>query len=278
MTERLQEQYATDQNLRARISLHAAYSVNGHWFEWLFDREAPGPGARILDLGCGPATLWRVNSERVDASWSLTLADLSAGMIEAARNGLGERATYVVTDAQELPFPAGSFDIVIANHMLYHVPDRPRAFAEFRRVLVPGGAFHASTNGRGHLAELAALIPGQNEWSYVEAFGLETGPEQLEPFFADIRVERFADALAVTEAEPVLAYIRSTSRYRGEDLTSARRTVEAAIARDGAFHVTKSQGVISCRRPQPGNGDDTAAGADAVEQAGSAARVRELET
>jgi ubiquinone/menaquinone biosynthesis C-methylase UbiE len=249
MTERLQEQYATDQNLRARISLHAAYSVNGHWFQWLFDREAPGPGARILDLGCGPATMWLVNRERVDPSWSLTLADLSAGMIEAARQGLGERATYVVTDAQELPFPSGSFDIVIANHMLYHVPDRPRAFAEFRRVLVPGGAFHASTNGRGHLAELAALIPGQNEWSYVEAFGLETGPEQLEPFFADIRVERFADALAVTEAEPVLAYIRSTSRYRGDDLTSALKSVEAAIAHDGAFHVTKSQGVISCRKP-----------------------------
>lgn len=249
MTERLQEQYATDQNLRARISLHAAYSVNGHWFEWLFDREAPGPSARILDLGCGPATMWLVNRERVDPSWSLTLADLSAGMIEAARQGLGERATYVVTDAQELPFPAGSFDIVIANHVLYYVPDRPRAFAEFRRVLVPGGAFHASTNGRGHLAELAALIPGQNEWSYVEAFGLETGPEQLEPFFADIRVERFADALAVTEVEPVLAYIRSTSRYRGDDLTSALKSVEAAIAHDGAFHVTKSQGVISCRKP-----------------------------
>ena len=88
MTERLQEQFATDQNLSARISLHAAYSVNGHWFEWLFDREAPGSGARILDLGCGPATLWRVNRKRIDASWSLTLADLSAGMIEAARHSL----------------------------------------------------------------------------------------------------------------------------------------------------------------------------------------------
>ena len=249
MTERLQEQYATDQNLSARHSLHAAYSVNGHWFEWLFDREAPGPGARVLDLGCGPATLWRINRERVDPSWSLTLADLSAGMLEVARHGLGDRATYVVADAQELPFPAGSFDVVIANHMLYHVPDRPRAFAEIRRVLVPGGTFHASTNGRGHLAELVALIPGQSEWSYVEAFGLETGPQQLEPFFADVAVERLADALVVTEVEPVLAYIRSTSGYRGDDLTSVKENVAAAIARDGAFHVTKSQGVISCRKP-----------------------------
>ena len=251
MTERLQEQYATDQNLRARISLHAAYSVNGHWFEWLFDREAPGPGARILDLGCGPATLWRVNRVRIDASWSLTLADFSVGMIEAARHGLGQRATYVVADAQELPFEADSFDVVVANHMLYHVPDRPRAFAEIRRVLVPGGGFHAATNGRGHLAELGALTPGQTEWSYIEAFGLETGPEQLEPFFADVRVERFADALVVTEVEPVLAYIRSMSRYRGADLTSIQESVEAAIARDGAFRVTKSQCLISCKRPKP---------------------------
>jgi ubiquinone/menaquinone biosynthesis C-methylase UbiE len=249
MTERVQEQYATDQNLRARIALHAAYSVNGHWFEWLFDREAPGPGARILDVGCGPATLWQVNRERMDASWSLTLADFSAGMIESARHGLGGRATYVVADAQELPFPAASFDLVIANHMLYHVPDRPRAFAEISRVLVPGGTFHASTNGRGHLAELGALIPGQNEWSYVEAFGLETGPDQLKPFFTDILVDRFADALVVTAVEPVLAYVRSMARYDGDDLAGARDTVEAAIARDGAFHVTKSQGVISCRKP-----------------------------
>jgi ubiquinone/menaquinone biosynthesis C-methylase UbiE len=185
----------------------------------------------------------------MDASWSLTLADFSAGMVEASRRGLGGRATYVVADAQELPFPAASFDLVIANHMLYHVPDRPRAFTEISRVLVPGGTFHASTNGRGHLAELGALIPGQNEWSYVEAFGLETGPEQLEPFFVDVRVERFADALVVTEVEPVLAYVRSMARYDGDNLAGARDTVEAAIARDGAFHVTKSQGVISCRKP-----------------------------
>jgi ubiquinone/menaquinone biosynthesis C-methylase UbiE len=260
MTERLQEQYATDQNLRARIALHAAYSVNGHWFEWLFDREAPGPGARILDIGCGPATIWQVNRERMDASWLVTLADFSAGMIEAARQALGERAAYVVADAQELPFPTDSFDVVMANHMLYHVPDRPRAFAEISRVLVPGGTFHASASGRGHLAELGALICEQNEWSYVEVFGLETGPHQLEPFFVDVRVQRFADALVVTEVEPVLAYVRSMDRYHGDDLAGVRENVEAAIARDGAFHVTKSLGVISSRKPQPGTGSSAAAG------------------
>src|SRR5215217_3408792 len=144
MTENLQEQYATDGNLQARIVLHAEFSINAHWAEWLFEREAPKPGARILDLGCGPATLWRANRERIDPSWSLTLADFSAGMIEAARRELGERAVYVVADAQALPFPPGSFDAVLANHMLYHVPDRARAFGEIERVLISGGTFHAS--------------------------------------------------------------------------------------------------------------------------------------
>ncbi len=249
MTENLREQYATDDNLRARIALHSAFSINPHWAEWLFDREAPAAGARILDLGCGPATLWRTNRDRIDPGWSLTLADFSPGMIDAARRELGERADYVVADAQELTFPAGSFDVVLANHMLYHVPDRPRAFAEIRRVLVSGGAFHASTIGRGHLAELVALAPGWDHGRYAEAFGLETGPEQLQPFFADVRTERFEDGLAVTDAEPVLAYIRSSSHYQGEDLTGARKTVQEAIARRGAFTSTKHQGVISCRKP-----------------------------
>jgi SAM-dependent methyltransferase len=105
------EQYANEANLEARIALHARFSTNPGWAEWLFEREAPGAGARILDLGCGPATLWRANHERIDPSWSLTLADSSRGMIEAARRELGERAQYVVADAQTLRFPADSFDV-----------------------------------------------------------------------------------------------------------------------------------------------------------------------
>jgi len=170
-------------------------------------------------------------------------------MIEAARRELGEHAGYVVADAQELPFPAESFDAVLANHMLYHVPDRSRAFVEIRRVLVSGGTFHASTIGRGHLAELVALVPGWDLGRHAEAFGLETGSEQLQPFFAYIRVERFEDALAVTDAETVLAYIRSSERYHGEDLTGARKTVQDAIARYGAFTIAKRPGVIGCRKP-----------------------------
>jgi ubiquinone/menaquinone biosynthesis C-methylase UbiE len=251
VSDRLREQYATDANFRARVALHARFSTNPHWTEWLFEREAPPAGARLLEAGCGPALLWRRNLERIDPTWELTLTDFSPGMLEAARSVLGDRAGYAVADVQELPFEDASFDVVLANHMLYHVPDRPRAFAEVARVLVPGGVFHASTNGRGFMQELIELVgPRWRFASHVEAFGLETGPPQLEPFFADARVERFENELAVTEVEPVLAYVRSSSSFRGGELDDVRAAVEEAIARDGVFRITSGSGLISCcRRP-----------------------------
>jgi ubiquinone/menaquinone biosynthesis C-methylase UbiE len=249
--DEVEEQYATDANLNARIALHARFSTNPTWALWLFEQEAPPPRARILEIGCGPATtLWGANLERIDPTWKITLVDFSAGMIEAARGVLGNRAEYAVASAEELPFADDSFDVVLANHMLYHVADRPKAFAEIRRVLVPGGAFHAATNGDGHMRELGELT---TEWRPQEAltgtFGLESGPAQLQPFFVNIRVERFEDDLAVTEVEPVMAYLRSGWYYDGRELETERAAVEAAIERDGVFLIHKSQGLISCHNP-----------------------------
>ena len=203
----------------------------------------------MLEVGCGPAEMWKENLDRLDPTVSLTLSDFSPGMIEAARAIVGDRATYVVADVQDLPFADASFDVLIANHMLYHVPDRPRAFAEFVRVLAPGGVLHAATNGHGHMRELQELAP---EWEFshhTDEFGLETGVEQLTPFFADVRVDWFEDHLDVTEVEPVLAYIRSSETYRGHDLEPARAAVEAALARDGVFRIVKRHGVITARNP-----------------------------
>jgi SAM-dependent methyltransferase len=246
----LEEQYRTDANLQARIGLHARFSTNLGWHRWLFEREKAAPAARLLEIGCGPATLWRENRDRIDSSWSITLLDFSPGMIDAARGVLGEWAEYVVGDAGELPFPDESFDVVLANHMLYHVADRSKAFTEIRRVLVPGGTFHAATNGRGHFEELQALVgPEWPFWRHNEAFGLETGPPQLEPFFSGIRIERFDTDLAVTEVWPVLAYARSSESYRGDDLSHVEAAVEAAIARDGVFRISTTPGLISCRKP-----------------------------
>ena len=75
---------------------------------------------------------------------SLTCTDISAGMLaalteNAQRLGLKEQVTTVQTDAEELPFPDASFDLVLGHAILHHIPDLDRAFAEFERVLRPGG-------------------------------------------------------------------------------------------------------------------------------------------
>jgi ubiquinone/menaquinone biosynthesis C-methylase UbiE len=243
--------YASPENLQARISIHG-YAVNPGWTSWLFEREFPtdATALRILDLGCGTGALWTANFERVDPNWSLTLADSSGGMLKTARESLGSRAEYVLADAEALPFRDAAFDIVVANHMLYHVPDRSRAFAEFQRVLTPGGALHCSTNGRGHLAELDGLAPhSTNIAHHCEEFGLETGPAQLEPFFKDVQVRSFENSLRVPSAEPILAYLRSSESFEvGTDLSAARLAVEADIKRFGFFHISTFPGLISGAR------------------------------
>jgi ubiquinone/menaquinone biosynthesis C-methylase UbiE len=193
--------------------------------------------------------MWRANDERIDPTWRITLSDFSAGMIDAARAVLGDRVEYQVANVEELPFADASFDVVFANHMLYHVEDRPRALAQIARVLVPGGVVHAATNGEDHLRELRELV-GPEEWPFsghIEAFGLDTGKAQLEAVFDDVTMELYEDSLAVTEVDPVVAYVESSSVFGGS-VERVRAAVEARLEREGTFHIAKSSGILHGRR------------------------------
>jgi SAM-dependent methyltransferase len=73
-----------------------------------------------------------------------TCTDLAPGMLavleaNAAKLGLADRVTSVATDAEDLPFADASFDLVVGHAVLHHLPDLERAWAEFHRVLRPGG-------------------------------------------------------------------------------------------------------------------------------------------
>lgn len=151
----LTKQYQNSSNLNARIQLHARFSTNKYgWHRWIFDQLKIVAGSHMLELGCGPASLWSANRDRIPADWHITLSDFSEGMIENARQNLSSIQhpfSFAVIDAQTIPFADASLDVVIANHMLYHVPDRPKALAEIQRVLKPEGRLYASTVGNQHL-------------------------------------------------------------------------------------------------------------------------------
>ncbi len=159
----LTQQYHDGSRLTARATLHARFRTNDYgWFRWLFDHLRLPPESRILELGCGLGWLWTQNIVRIPAEWDITLSDFSQGMLDEARLRLRKsphQFVFAVVDAQAIPYPDQDFAAVIANHMLYHVPDRSRALAEIRRVLKPGGHFYASTVGVNHLCELITLFP-----------------------------------------------------------------------------------------------------------------------
>lgn len=97
-------------------------------------------GQKALDLCCGQGS---VTQALVALGCETTGADFSPAMLELARARVPS-ASFIEADAQELPFEGGTFDIVVSNVGVCHVPDQPRALSEARRVLRPGGRFAMS--------------------------------------------------------------------------------------------------------------------------------------
>jgi ubiquinone/menaquinone biosynthesis C-methylase UbiE len=255
------EQYKDASNLDARVQLHRLFSTNPYgWHKWAFDQLDLAPESRVLELGCGPGHLWRDNLDRIPEGWEITLSDFSPGMVHEAREHLGESGrsfNYAAADAQALPFHEESFDAIIANHMLYHVPDRPRAYSEIRRALKPGGRLYASTLGVAHMYELADLVaafdantPFYNP-QVPKLFGLENGAEQLSPYFPNVTLRRHEDSLLVTEVKPLVDYVLSSdakSYLIGEKLEAFTRYIGEQIAARGPIHITKDSGMFLAAR------------------------------
>lgn len=250
-------QYRDGANLAARQRLYRAYQRTPvPWFGFVFQQLRLAPGSRILEVGGGRGSLWAENLSLIPGDWRITLTDLSPGMIREAAgalSALGSQLAVEVADAAALPYSDGSFDAVVANHMLYHVPDRAAAIAEFGRVLAPGGRLLAATNGAGHLRELRELERLIRPGSVIapdSEFDLVNGPAQLQPWFTQVRVVRQPGWLAVTDAEPVLEYLSSLPGGRLGRLAArrVRQVVERAISRESCWRVTTESGVVRGRR------------------------------
>lgn len=261
----LESQYSTPENLEARITLHERFSTNPIGVHrWLLDitlPRVPGP-ARILELGCGQARLWIANADRVPTDWQLTLTDFSPGMIassEANLAGLFEnRKQFEIIDAQAIPFSDQTFDAVFAHFMLYHLPDRDSAYRHIRRVLKPGGLFFTAALGGGHLKkiyEMAMRLDDTPPDQWQLSFRLDNGGSELAPYFDDVTLFHYEDALRVTEEQPLVDYVLSMVR-RGPltagRLPALRADIRARLERDGGIRIEKETGVFICRRPLNG--------------------------
>jgi SAM-dependent methyltransferase len=215
-------------------------------------------GARVLDAGCGPGTyVPEVSTRAAD----LTAFDIASGRLEHVDPAAARR---VCGDVQSLPFGDASFDVAMAMHMLYHVPDIPTAARELRRVVRLGGVVYALTNSERAQRELAELVqrngcdPSAGDDFGALRFSNENGADLLRAGFDDVALVELTDSqLVVPDADQIVDELER-NRYLFEPglrlnlewnafVDAVRLDVRRVIDRDGAFRISENHGLFICK-------------------------------
>lgn len=309
MESSLQNQYQNASNIAARINLHTLYSTNKEgWFPWVFreimDEYSDSPHSskpnsistipnstslnlaissknivyKILELGCGDGSLWVQNYNSIPSNATITLSDISSGMLQDARRNLDEQKSarkesayekaispkaapkfkYKAFDCTKIPYEDQSFDLIIANHVLFYCDELDHVLSEVRRVLKPDGLFICSAYGSDHMQEINQLVQKFDERIVLssnklyEKFGLENGSQILSPYFKSIDLKRYEDTLVVDQPEALIDYILSChgnqNQYLLDRYLEFKDFLSTEIGRShGDIHITKDAGLFICR-------------------------------
>ena len=267
MEKSLKSQYENANNISARIRLHKDYSTNKQgWFPWIYETgispilNTPSSftsSFQILELGCGEGSLWTENLDKLQANIHITLTDISEGMIRDVRRNLGNdtRFSYDSFDCHKIPAQTDTYDLIIANHLLFYCENIPQVCSEIKRVLKPNGVLLCSTYGSGHMKEITQLVQKYDKHVILAAenlydiFGLENGASILNDFFSEIELKRYEDSIIINQAEPLIEYILSChgnqNQYLLEKYQDFRLFVEKQVQNE--YKITKDAGFFLCK-------------------------------
>jgi len=251
--------YAGPEKLAARRKLWS-YSDRS----WSSSRAAlahPLVGSEtVVDVGCGDG--YALRGLRANGHRGILIGvDLSPGMLAGIAPQLAIR---LVADAQALPLDTGVTDIMLAMHMLYHVPDIPRALREAARVLRREGTFVASTNSEQSLREL------REQWSAAmvragapplrrphTTFSCENGGDLLATVFSSVEMKSIEMTARLPAANVARDYVASLDDlYRSslpdpeswhDILDSVEAHAQCQIDEHGIFTVTQQSGIFICK-------------------------------
>ena len=218
------DQYSDEKRLEARIQLYGYCKHKTNFHQWIFDKLDFENVTSVLELGCGNGILWKNNIEGIPGGISIILTDISEGMLHAAKGSLsnyGNKFQFKVADACQVPFRNSSFQMIIANHMLFHIDNIKGTLAEIKRLLTDNGFAYASTPSIKNLQQLIDVAAGFNEKlefsnDIIRDFNLENGKEVLSESFDVAEIFVYRNDIVVRTSEPLLFYLASI--YEGEQL------------------------------------------------------------
>lgn len=263
--KRFKRFYATDQQMRELNETRERFSHPRIDFpNWALDGIQWRGDERVLDIGCGYGAYYdRLNPRFPDLSYYGV--DLSEGMLR--QHAAYETGRLTVGEATQLPFTSGSFDVVMANHMLYHIPDLEAAMREIKRVLKPDGVLMATTHSIQTMPELRMLIrraiiiltranPSsvRPPMAVSDLFSLETGTRFLSRYFFGVCRYEIPTTLIFHNEADFLSYLDNLRElmelYLPTDVTwegvqeVLREQVAQFIHQLGDMQVSRLAGVL----------------------------------
>jgi ubiquinone/menaquinone biosynthesis C-methylase UbiE len=260
------QQYANEDQLSVRIHTHELFTHPKIDFpQWVLDHLDWEDIHTVIDVGCGAGIYIPYLQKQVSPGGLIVSADLSLGMLrDVAAKPFVASTNLLNARARQIPLLDASCDVVLANHMLYHVPDIPSVIREIRRVLRPGGVLIATTNAeRSMLTFLNEIQAAYHALGvpiaslptpFRKNFSLESGGQFITPYLLRMEIHRIESALVFPEAKPVLAYIQSMYTFYQSHLPThiawtavleqLQTQIETIIKNDGVYHVSKTSGVF----------------------------------
>ena len=219
--------YASDRNLRIHQDTQARFAVpKCDFVRWTLDTVAWQGDEAVLDIGSGTGSHYSQLSARLPGVEYYAL-DLSPNLLRQHPAGAG---CLALADAVQLPYADDRFDIVMANHVIFHLDNIEGGLQEIKRVLKPGGRVLASTNSLHNLPELQVLIrraivllSGNGTRQHPptlpsDAFALENGTRMLARHFYAVVRHDLPSQLVFNDIEPALDYLDSMRDLRQHSL------------------------------------------------------------
>lgn len=252
-------QYVSSDNLDARIALHKKYTPEGENWKTAWDVYNFRPDQKVIEVGCGTGLFWTYQPPSKSTPLHLTLTDFSEGMLDAAKKNLAQSnisAKFEIADVDRLPYPASTYDVVLAHFMLYHAQSPPDAIDEIRRVLKPGGwagIILVSKDNMSDIFEAAHQINPELNALYATSslFSAEDAEGLLRSKFGSVESHEYRYTMKVDEADYVVKYAQSSPSFQSRDLTNQFWSdyagyVSEEIKEKGAFEVTKRFVLFNC--------------------------------